>query len=490
MTRIKTHFWEIALILFLFVLGFYMRVEGIGSNQSFWADEGFVGLVSKRIVMGKQSFIAGINLVGYQRLQVISNVVSFKIFGISEWSARLMSVVWGSVGIIFAYLLAKKLSNKWGGLLSAFIYAIFQLNLAYATQAKPYAAIETIFLIVLYLTTLLAENSKKIHLHILIITFSTFATLYNYIGAITFIPYLFIVIPFVYKNLKLSKKYLLLAVPIFLFLIWWLRIYQFIPTLINPKYNWITLVRELFWRQYGLYTLPALFGFFMIKDKRSKVGIGSAILALLYAWTFVAYSHNIRYLMPIFGLIVVLFGVFWSEVGNLIFKKPTLICLLVALLVYSGGYKVVRKPAAYYTPNADFTSDVQNADYKTFFQKIHQLFPDFDHLPVFVGPFDTLSWYTDRNPTALFSINTPKPVYVDVVQSWQYGTLAEFKNEQTKYSKGLVVVNDWQSFMPDDIKDYVKKNMKLELRVESMTVSPYDKWPLELYSWGMDRKTK
>jgi len=42
--------------------------------------------------------------------------------------------------------------------------------------------------------------------------------------------------------------------------------------------------------------------------------------------------------------------------------------------------------------------------------------------------------------------------------------------------------------MPEEIKSYVKKNMKLELRVESLEVSPDDKWPLELYSWGFDEK--
>jgi len=51
------------------------------------------------------------------------------------------------------------------------------------------------------------------------------------------------------------------------------------------------------------------------------------------------------------------------------------------------------------------------------------------------------------------------------------------------------MIHDWESYMPDDIKDYVKKNLTLELRVESMAVSPDDKWPLELYSWGFE-KTK
>ena len=258
--------------------------------------------------------------------------------------------------------------------------------------------------------------------------------------------------------------------------------------IISPQYNWLTYFRELFWRQYAFITLPGLLGIFTIKNKKVVYGILVSLIVLIYSWCFVSYSHNIRYVVPIFGVLITFFGVFWANVGEIIFKKPALICLSVAILVYAGGYKIVRKPAAYYTPNADFTSDIQNADFKTFFQKSYQLFPDFDNLPVFVGPFDTLKWYTDKNPTALFSINTPKSVYVAIDDSWQYGSLVDFIAQQARYPKGLVVINDWQSFMPDDIKDYVKNNMKLELRVESMAVSPDEKWPLELYSWGFDNK--
>jgi hypothetical protein len=71
-----------------------------------------------------------------------------------------------------------------------------------------------------------------------------------------------------------------------------------------------------------------------------------------------------------------------------------------------------------------------------------------------------------------------------------YNSLQSFKNEIKNNPQGFLVVEDWQSFTPEDIKEYAKNNLKLEIRVDSMAVSPDDKWPLELYSWGMGKKTK
>jgi 4-amino-4-deoxy-L-arabinose transferase-like glycosyltransferase len=71
----------------------------------------------------------------------------FRLFGLSEFSARLPFVIWGTLGIVFAFLLARKLSSDGGGLLAAFIMAFSTLNLAHSTQAKPYIALQTILLL-------------------------------------------------------------------------------------------------------------------------------------------------------------------------------------------------------------------------------------------------------------------------------------------------------------------------------------------------------
>ena len=192
--------------------------------------------------------------------------------------------------------------------------------------------------------------------------------------------------------------------------------------------------------------------------------------------------------MPIIGLMVVFFGVFWGNVGDKLFNNSWWVCLIVALLVYAGSNKVIRKPSIYYTPNADFVGDVQNADYKVFFSEWRAKYPDFEKYTIFAGPFDSLSWYTQRYPTATFNRFYPSPIYYPQYGFTEYTNLDEFAQEMSKYPQGFVMIHDWISYMPDEIKDYVKKNLKFELRIESMAVSPNEKWPLALYSWGFDKE--
>jgi len=474
---LRKNYWEVLIVSVLIVTGLFFRLKGISSNHSFWADEALVSSFARDIVQGEIKLWDGVNLQHYQRFQIFTTTVFFGLFGISEWSARLPSVLWGSLGIIFAYLLARKYSNKWGGLLAGFLYTFLQLNLAHATQAKPYVAIETLFLMAVYF-------SEK---HILAaFSIAVLSTLYNYIGIIAFFP----LIPHLIARIKWMEPrpfYWIVGFAFVGILGWFLHIDVILKS-IDLQYNWVTYLRELFWRQFGFISMPAIFGLLLIKDKKILWGIALSILALLFSWNFIFYSRNLRYLMPVFGILVVLFGIFWAKVGEVLFQKPAIVCLTVMALLFAGGYKIVRKPAIYYTPNADFYADVQNADYKTFFKLTYEKFPDFDNYPVFSNLIDAFAWYAHKNPTTLFKIGNLPP-YTELQSGIMvYPDLSYFMTEMKKYPKGFVVVEDWQSLMPDDIKDYIKKNLKLELRVESMPVSPEEKWPLELYSWGFDAK--
>lgn len=475
MFNIRKNSLELSAITLLLVVSLFFRFKGISTNHSFWADEALVSSFSRDIALGGVSVLEGMTKIPYQSLQIGTVAFFFKVFGISEWSARLPSVLWGSLGTIFAYLLARRYSNKWGGFLTAFLYTFLQLNLAYSTQAKPYAAIETLFLISLYFA------NRNIYISSLC---AVFATLYNYIGLITFIPILIQSTKYI-KKITMNKYVLLIVSALFAMIVWILIPKGFVSYILNPQFNWITYARELFWRQYAFLTLPAVFGIFLVKDKRISVGIILSSITLLFFWNFIFYSHNVRYLMPIFGTLIVLFGIFWGRVGEVLFKNPAFICISVAILIFAGGYKVVRKPSVYYTPNADFFADVQNADYKSFFSEVYKKFPEFDKYPVFSDLYDPFAWYSTKKPDALFMKVISTPIHYSHYPVMAYPNLEYFLIEISKYPQGYLMVEDWQSFTPDDVKEYVKKNLKLEIRVESMSVSPNDKWPLELYSWGM-----
>jgi len=119
------------------------------------------------------------------------------------------------------------------------------------------------------------------------------------------------------------------------------------------------------------------------------------------------------------------------------FQSPGKICGLVAILLFVSGYKIVRKPAMYYSPNMDFMGDIQNADYKTFFSEWRNKYPNFESYPILAGPFDSLSWYTDRYPTATFNRFIDKATFHPEFGNIEYSNLTEFVALVSKYPKGF-----------------------------------------------------
>ena len=490
---------EYILLLGLVAIGLFFRLKGISTNHSFWSDEAFVAELSRDVLEGHRSIPDVLSLYNYQRLHVIITSFSFLLFGYSEFAARLPSVLFGTIGIGWAYFLAKKLSNVYGGMIAGFVYAFAQINLSYSTQAKSYAGLELIFLIVMYL--LLHINTKStIKFHITIIFLIFLATFYHFLGILLAIPYFILLITYNQKKIQtIIKKPLSIVIMMIIAIVLFyalngvviLRSFFSGNSLFFSSNN-MSLFRELIWRNYAFMSLPAIFGL-LISIKRYKtwtIALIGMIFFYVYLWIFKLHSPNIRYLLPLFGLLFVFFGIFWGSIIEIIFqKKKLLITALIILILYAGGYKIVRKPNLYYSPNADFFADVQNADYKTFYKTIKTDFPQFQNYAVFNDWGDSQSWYfPEKKSTAYFrkgnyDIN-PQQNNSDKIMV--YGSLKQFLNEKAKYDNGFLIVEDWESLLPDEIKEYAKKYMKRELRVENLEVSPTDKWPLELYSWGME----
>ena len=158
-------------------------------SYSFWADEAWISSIALQLMIGKLPFFTALSALDYQKLHVLTVSLFFKIFGVSEFVARLPSLIGYLIGIIVIFFLAKRLSNLYGGILVSFIYAFSHLNLAYATQAKPYITIEAIILLVIYLLS----DKKKIN-HFLIIILCSVTTLLHSIGVFIWILYFIYVI--------------------------------------------------------------------------------------------------------------------------------------------------------------------------------------------------------------------------------------------------------------------------------------------------------
>jgi len=505
---------KLPIIIFIAILltGFGMRLYGISTNHSFWSDEAYIAAMARSIIAGEKGLIEAVRVQDYQPLHLLFVTASMALFGISEWSARIGTVVMGSIGIIFAYLLAAKISTREGGLLAAFLFAFSQLNLSNSTQAKQYAAIQTLLLAIFYLfhvlVTLENKNKKKYFvIHAIIIALCTISTLLHFIGIVSWVSYLaFILVEYrkaIIKNLTIKNVFIAVVTAIILGLI--LKIPLIIKIFLGSSiketfftYNHLTYFRELFWRNYGFITLPAIFGILFVpkKFKSATYAVVVYTVILSYLWIFKHYTHNIRYAVPLFGILFVYFAVFWSRVGEDVFKgKVWITCLLVAIILYGGGYKFVRKPATYYSPNADFAADVQNANYKKAYVFLDNNFSNLSDYVVYTDFVQFHLYYSGgKAPDAIFmkphtaGLKYGEKSVLPVTNTPIYTTLNQFLELKSKQPKGLLIVEDWESILPEVIKQYAKKNLKLEYRVESLEVSPTDKWPIEIYSWGMEEK--
>ncbi len=467
-------------------------------NYSFWADEAFISSAAQQLVKGQISFFEAIQLTGitYQKLGMLTTAASFKLFGISELTARIPSMFMFAIGIVIIFFLAKKISNIYGSVIASFIYGLSQLNLAYATQAKPYAAIETITLSIILLFLALNKEKKKkrvILYNVLIIMLSAIATFLHIIALLLWIFYFLYVLTRISKMHFSQKKILLSIIPTILLI--FLTSQLVLPEIIKLvtkksaiSHNHLYQVLRLFGYRYFLISLFAFAGFVWTfsKNKFLNISIMLYMGTLFVLVIFVQYIFNIRYVLSIFGILFLYFGVFWGEVAaKYLPKKKWLIPLTIIVIFLISGYRITRTPQPYYNPNIDKYGDVQIANYKDFYTQLKSRHPDYRSIPIFNDTCDTEEWYLDRYANVHFQKSVNKPYRHPVSNTMVYGSLADFRKEMKKYPRGLVIVEDWQSFFPEDIKQYIKQNLKLEYRIESLKEAKDDPWPLALYTWGM-----
>jgi hypothetical protein len=460
---------------------------------SFWADEAFISGIAMHISKGlltlEDAFL--ISGVSYQKLYVLLLSLFFRVFSFTEFTARLPSILIFLFGIFIIYKTTKLYSNVFGAIIASFLYCASSINLAYATQAKPYIFLEVFFLLLLYFSfQLKMEKGQFFHLLAPIVILIAYLT--HKIG----ILFIFFYIPLLLSEIKKIKKFYLLLL-IFLLLVLLVKNIGGINV-----YNHVYQVVKLFLYKYSILTMSAFLGLLVVK-KRSQIifiALASYIVSVLVATSFLGYIFNIRYVLTLFGLMFFLSGIFWSFVGekynNLIqinllrwkIKGRLIIPMIFTLLIFIAGYKVVRTPQSYYNPNTDKYGDVQIANYKDFYAKLKRKFSNYKSMYVVNDIFDTDYWYFGRHANAYFMKFTKKPYQHTVVKNAMvYGTLTDFKKIIKEHPQGLLIMEDWQSFLPDDVKEYAKKNLHLEFRVESLKEAPNDPWPLALYSWGMEK---
>ena len=76
-------------------------------NYSFWADEAYIASIADKLSFGELNDLGTLLPIYYQKLYVLIITFFFKLFGVSEFVARLPSLIFFIIGITTIFFLAK-----------------------------------------------------------------------------------------------------------------------------------------------------------------------------------------------------------------------------------------------------------------------------------------------------------------------------------------------------------------------------------------------
>ena len=196
--------YTLIIIFALTVIGFYLRFYNLG-YKSFWIDEAITSSAAIGLLEhGTPVLPSGID---YTRalLNTYLIALSFKIFGISEFSARIVSVVFGTLTIPLVYLLGKELENKRIAIIAILLITFSLFEILWARSARMYAQFQFFYLLTAYLFYM---SLKKDDVKLFLLSFISFIfAWYSHRLSLCFIPVAIIYLLLYKRKEFLKNKY-------------------------------------------------------------------------------------------------------------------------------------------------------------------------------------------------------------------------------------------------------------------------------------------
>ena len=154
-----------SILAIILVAGFLIRVLSL-SEANFGSDELFHVYAALSIInSGEPILPSGFY---YSRSLMFTELVaiSANIFGMSEFSARIPSVIFGVLTIFLVYLVTKRLFNENGALFAAFLTAFAVIEVVFSRETRMYSMFQFtnlafLFSFFILITTKAQENNKR-----------------------------------------------------------------------------------------------------------------------------------------------------------------------------------------------------------------------------------------------------------------------------------------------------------------------------------------
>jgi uncharacterized membrane protein len=311
-------------ILAILIFGFLIRL--ISLNQSLWLDEATSALVAKMSLNNIfTKFLPGDFHPPFYYL-----VLKFwtGLFGFSEISLRIPSIIFGLGTIYITYLIAKKLFDKQIGLISAILLATSGLAIYYSQEARMYSL--AAFLVSLLVYLFIEKKWILFSIILMLIAMTDYVSL-------LIIPVFWLVNP------KDWKKLVVAHIPMFAVSIIWFPVFQrqLLSGLSLKGSNWWSLLGPATLKNAALIPVKFILGRISFDNKVLYAAI-VAVAILLFGFVLYKIRKGSK-LLWIWLILPIILGILIS------FKIPTLsyfrfiFCLPALYILIAGGVEKLTK---------------------------------------------------------------------------------------------------------------------------------------------------
>ena len=301
----------LVIIFALTTIGFYLRFNNLG-DRSFWIDEAITTYAAIGLLEHGTPVLPSGIVYNRALLNTYLIALSFKIFGVSEFSARIVSVIFGTLTIPLVYLLGKELGKR-TGLIATLIITFSVFDIVWAREARMYAQFQFFYLLTAYLFYIgLKRNDSKQFL------FSGVAFIFAWFShrlSLCFIPVAFMYIVYCKRKEILRNIYFVYVSLGGLGLV---LVYMIMTG--KTSLDYIPSLKAPIWAQHTVLHYVFAFPTLVI-----MVFISSIILLIL--WKLRVYKDNPYFILNFFIPFIILTVFPWKNVRYAFFIFPFLVIL-------------------------------------------------------------------------------------------------------------------------------------------------------------------
>jgi len=308
------------IMIFLVITGFILRVYDLGVH-SFWLDEAISSNAAVAFLNnGTPTLPSGIL---YERgiLNTFLMAVSFKLFGISEFAARLPSVLFGTLTILLAYIIGSRWGNRRIGIIAAFLVAFSVWEIAWSRQARMYQQLQFFYLLSVFAFYEFIENLR--FKWVLLLAISAVGAVlsheFGYVLLLVFGIYL-IIIPLreQYQSKKFKPIYIFKMLLILAALLGFAYYKGIISSVMGTNIDYYDTYIYLLKKDLGIFLFLAVPGGTVLVNRDWKRGLLliSALIIPLYFIFFHVLLLGTRYLYLVIPIMFILVAYFLDFIAD------------------------------------------------------------------------------------------------------------------------------------------------------------------------------